>query len=136
MSAIIEEINKKAHLYFEKGVSLKMIEEAEGKLGLKFADEYIEYLQQFGSISCGGHELTGFSEEEDLDVVKVTKKNRESNHNVKIPLYVIEETHIDGIVIWQSESGSIFKTGYKGTPEKKFDSLTDYVMTFENKGDE
>lgn len=136
MSAIIKEINKKTHLYFEKGASLNMIEEAEEKLGLKFADEYIEYLQQFGSVSCGGHELTGFSEEENLDVVKVTKKNLESNHNVKVPLYVIEETHIDGIVIWQSESGSIFKTGYRGTPKKIFDSLTEYVMTFENKEDE
>ena len=110
-----------------------MIKQAEVALGLKFADDYKEYLQQFGAVSCGGHELTGFSEDANLDVVKVTVKNRESNPNVKMPLYVVEETHIDGIVIWQSESGEVFKAEYKDTPVKIFESFTEYVSTFENK---
>lgn len=50
-----------------------------------------------------------------------------------MPLYVVEETHIDGIVIWQSESGEVFKAEYKDTPVKKFESFTEYVSTFENK---
>ena len=109
MSRIIEEFSKKSNFYSEKGASDEMIKQAEVALGLKFADDYKEYLQQFGAVSCGGHELTGFSEDANLDVVKVTVKNRESNPNVKMPLYVVEETHIDGIVIWQSESGEVFK---------------------------
>ena len=100
---------------------------------LRFADDYKEYLHQFGAVSCGGHELTGFSEDANLDVVKVTGKNLESNPNVKMPLYVIEETHIDGIVIWQSQSGEVFKAEYKDTPVKIFESFTEYVSTFENK---
>ncbi len=44
---------------------------------------------------------------------KVILKNREKNRNVKGHFYVIEETHIDGIVIWQSKSGKVFKTEYK-----------------------
>ena len=136
MSAIIEEFYKKSHLYVEKGASIETIQKAENLLNLKFADEYIEYLLQFGAVSCGGHELTGFSEEDSLDVVKVTRKNIEKNINVKEPLYVVEETHIDGIVIWQSPAGAIFKTEYKEAPEKIFDSLTEYVSTFENKGDD
>ena len=76
--------------------------------------------------------MTGFSDDEALDVVKATLKNLKKNQNVKTPLYVIEETHMDGIVIWQTASGEIFQTKYKGSPEKIFDSLIKYVSTFEN----
>ena len=133
MSAIIEEFNKKSNLYCEKGASIETIEKAEEALGLKFADDYKEYLQQFGSASCGGHELTGISEDASLDVVKVTLNNLEKNQTVKTPLYVVEETHIDGIVIWQAASGTVFKTEYKEAPEKVFESLTEYVSTFESR---
>lgn len=133
MSRIIDEFSKKSNFYCEKGASIEMITKAEEALGLRFADDYKEYLQQFGAVSCGGHELTGFSEDVNLDVVKVTIKNLESNKNVKMPLYVIEETHIDGIVIWQSGSGDVYKAEYKETPIKLFESFTEYVSTFENK---
>ena len=133
MSKIIEELNKKSCLYYEKGASIEAIKKAEEALGLKFDEDYKEYLRQFGSVSCGGHELTGISEDEALDVVKVTIYNRERNQNVRIPIYVIEETHIDGIVIWQAETGEIFQTGYKEVPEKIFESLMEYVSTFENR---
>ena len=133
MSTIIGELNKKSNFYCEQGASAEMIKNAEEALGLKFADDYKEYLQQYGSVSCGGHELTGISEDSEMDVVRVTIKNLEKNQKVSMPLYVVEETHIDGIVIWQSESGEIFKTEYKETPEKIFESLTEYASTFENK---
>ncbi len=133
MSTLIEELKKKGNFYCEKGASIEMIKKAEEVLNLRFADDYKEYLQQFGSVSCGGHELTGVSEDPELDVVKVTTKNRKKNKNVSMPLYVVEETHIDGRVIWQSETGEIFKTEYKEAPEIIFGSLTEYVATFENR---
>ena len=133
MSTLIEELKKKGNFYCEKGASIEMIKKAEEVLNLRFADDYKEYLQQFGSVSCGGHELTGFSEDPELDVVKVTTKNRKKNKKVSMPLYVVEETHIDGRVIWQSETGEIFKTEYKEDPEIIFGSLTEYVATFENR---
>lgn len=133
MSTIIEELNKKSYFYCEKGASLESIMKAEESLGLKFAKDYKEYIQQFGSVSCGGHELTGISEDPSLNVVKVTLKNLKKNQNVKTPLYVVEETNIDGIVIWQAESGEVFKAEYKEVPEKIHESLIEYVATFENK---
>lgn len=133
MSTIIEELIKKSIFYCEQGASAEMIEKAEDALGLKFADDYKDYLQKFGSESCGGHELTGISEDMELDVVSATEKNFEKNPNVTIPLYVIEETHIDGIVIWQSASGEIYETGYMEAPERIFDSLTEYAATFEDR---
>ena len=80
--------------------------------------------------------MTGFSEDEYLDVVNVTLTNRKKNPNLTQSLYVIEEAHIDDIVIWQSSSGDIFQTQYQGSPKKVFASLVEYVSTFENRDSE
>lgn len=133
MSSIIKEFKQKTDFYSEKGASEDTISDAEKALKIQFAPEYKEYLREFGSVSCGGHELTGISADENLDVVGVTKHNLEKNPNIKMPLYVIEETHVDGIVIWQSHTGEVFQSEYKGTPVKIFQSLTDYVATFTNR---
>ena len=96
MSKFIEEIKSKPNFYAEKGTSPLQIEQAELSLGLNFAIDFKECLREFGAISVDGHELTGFSADKYLDVVEVTQKNRKK-HNVGNSLYVIEETHIDGI---------------------------------------
>ena len=134
MKSISEALKQKRDFYCEKGATTELITKAEEALGLNFAEDYREYLCQFGSVSCSGHELTGFSEETNLDVVKVTMENRKKNPNVDMPLYVVEETHMDGIVIWQAPSGEIFQTEYKDTPYKIYNSLLEYVDTFENGG--
>ena len=46
MSRIIEEFSKKSNFYSEKGASVEMITKAEEALGLRFANDYKEYLQQ------------------------------------------------------------------------------------------
>lgn len=130
MSSLSEEFKRKSNFYYENGASIEEIVKAEKALGLKFSDEYREYLQQYGSVSCGGHELTGISEDANLDVVKVTIANRKKNHSIGEALYVIEETHIDGIVIWQDESGLIYQAEYKEAPEIIFNSLKEYVSSF------
>ena len=131
MRSIIEELKNKRDFYSEKSATAEQIENAEKSLGLKFAEDFKEYVQQFGSVSCGGHELTGFSADAGLDVVRVTIDNRKRNPSVKKSFYVIEETHVDGIVIWQSESGDIYKAEYKDKPQKIYGSLAEYVASFE-----
>ena len=132
MSLIIEDLKKKRDFYCEEGATVEQIENAERELGLQFAEDYKEYLEQFGSVSCGGHELTGFSADAELDVVKVTIENRKRNANIDKLFYVIEETHIDGITIWQTESGEIYEADYKDKPKKLYESLAEYVATFED----
>ena len=132
MSTISDIFLKKRDFYKEKGASREAIENAEQKLGVKFAKDYKDYLINFGSVSCCGHELTGISMDSNLDVVYVTQDNYKRNQNVKQPYYVIEETHIDGIVIWQTESGEIFQSEYKGKPMKIFNSLEEYIATFDD----
>ena len=130
MNSIIEELKRKSDFFCEKGASEEEIKNAEKTLGLKFSDEYKAYLRQYGSVSCGGHELTGVSADECLDVVRATLKNRQHNPKIKMPLYVVEETHMDGIVIWQAGSGEIYQSEYKEAPRKIYNSLFEYVATF------
>ena len=42
--------------------------------------------------------------------------------------YVIEETNIDGIVIWQSSTGEIFQSNMEGKIKKICDSLIEYIV--------
>ncbi len=131
MSLLIEKLKQINDFYCEKGVSEEEIKTAENMLGLVFPDEYKEYLQKYGSVSCGGHDLTGLSVDKTIDVVYVTLYNRQKNPNAKKSLYVVEETHIDGIVIWQASTGEIFQSEYKGVPRKIYKSLMEYISTFE-----
>lgn len=130
MSAIIDVFRRKSDFFCEKGATEMEIKAAEDTLGLEFAAEYKDYLRQYGAASCGGHELTGLSTDECLDVVRVTLKNLQHNPKVKTPLYVVEETHIDGIVIWQASTGEIYQSEYRGAPVKIHGSLLEYVATF------
>ena len=127
MSIIFDELKDRQDFYFEDTVSMEKIKMAEEKLGLQFADDYKEYVTHYGTISWNGHELTGISCDINLDVVAVTEKQWNRNLLVEHILYVIEEAHIDGIVIWQSNTGEIFQTSPNTKPKKISDSLTEYI---------
>lgn len=107
--------------------STLQIKEAEEELSLHFSDEYNKYLIAFGCAEYNGHELTGICKFPRLDVVKVTIEERKLNDNIPNNLYVIEQAHIDGIVIWQDENGYIYQTVGNSEPIKIFDSLIDYL---------
>lgn len=100
---------------------------AEHQLKLTFSDEYREYLLAFGCASVYGHELTGLTDIQRLNVVTQTLKERQSNPHITNDLYVIEVTNIDGIIIWQSSTGKIFESIYDSTPTLIHKSLYDYI---------
>lgn len=126
MCELIEAMRSIPNFYVEKGASAIQIEQAEKALGLKFALDFKECLREFGAVSVGGHEFTGFSADKNLDIVAVTQKNRQKN-NVRKSFYVIEEAHIDGIVIWQDADGSVYETTPNSTPKKIANSLLEYI---------
>ena len=126
MSDLIVLLRRKPNLYTEQGASTNWIEQAEKSLGLTFSSDYKECLREFGAISFGSHELTGFSADQNLDVVETTCRNRKKN-NACDNLYVIEEAHIDGIVIWQNSKGEIFQTVPYGSPQKICNSFVEYL---------
>ena len=127
MSDIINVLKSQKHFYSKAGVSGTEIQRAEDDLQLKFTAEYAQYLAAFGADSVNSHEFTGLGISPRLDVVAVTLGEREKNPNVPHDLYVIEQLHIDDVVIWQSSDGSVYQTIGTSAPVKICDSLCAFI---------
>lgn len=108
--------------------SEEQVAEAEIALGVRFAEDYRTYVLAFGAASCYGHEFTGVCRSPRLDVVTVTKELREIYPDVPGNYYVVEEGHIDGIVIWQAPSGAIYKAVPYTVPTRIASSLAEYIL--------
>ena len=83
-------------------------------------------MRYYGAASYYGHELTGICKAARLNVVDVTQDERQYN-SVPVDWYVIEQTNIDGIVIWQTASGTIYETCPGSEADKICDSLEEYI---------
>ncbi len=125
---IVELLKEKEDTYFGKGSSKKEIEKAEKKLGLKFNAEYKEYLSEFGTALYDGHELTGISQSKRINVVDVTLEEKKEGYPKDI--YVIEETGIEGIIIWQTSNGEIYYSSPSCELTKYCDSLHEYISKY------
>ena len=112
------------------GVSSEQTASAEKALALCFADDYREYLFNFGIASAGGHEFTGICNSKRLNVVDVTLAERSITPGIPHDWYVLEEANIDGIVIWQNSRGEVFQTQPGRRPVKIAESLCDYLELF------
>ena len=109
------------------GVSQEAISRAEDALGLRFSEDYRRYLMRFGAADYYGHELTGLGGPDWTDVEAITREARKANPDAPQSFYVIEETHIDGVVFWQSETGEVYESIPLTNPVKRFDCLARYV---------
>lgn len=129
MSCVIEIMRVLPHFYPAKGATPEMIADAEEQLGLTFSDEYREYVRAFGNASVNGHEITGVTGEERINVVAVTLAERMRNPLIPKGFYVVEQTGIDRIVVWQDSSGFIFQSIPGGKLVKIFDALCEYIAS-------
>lgn len=127
MADFVKSLKKFEDFSSLEGADKLAVVDAEEVLSLKFADEYAEYLKECGIASADGHEFTGLVKSKRLNVVDVTEAARKKNAEIPQDLYVVEELHIDGIVIWQSEQGSVFMTVRDGMPEMICSSLAEYI---------
>ena len=109
-------------------VDCNAVDNSELQLSVIFANEYRDYLIEFGVVSVNGHELTGICKSERLHVVDVTTVEKGKNPTVDKSWYVVERTNIDGIVVWQTPNGEIFQTSPTTHPIKIADSLVDYLL--------
>lgn len=124
---IVTLIRNKPDFYALRGTTDIEIERAEQILDTRFADEYRSYVLSFGIASFAGHELTGICKPKRLNVVEVTLEQRMLNQRIPGDWYVVEEAHIDGIVIWQSPNGEIYQAAVDAPGRKIYDSLMSYV---------
>ena len=110
MSSLTQKMSTMSSFKARTPASKEQISNAEKELGLSFSEEYVEYLSKFGCASIYGHEFTGISSNPRLDVVNVTKSQKTVNDNIPFDWYVIEETNIDSITIWQDYTGAVYAT--------------------------
>ena len=103
------------------------INRAENALRAVFAKDYRAYLKEIGLACYDGHELTGLTKSTRLNVVSVTNELREQIGKVASSWYVVEETNIYGIVIWQSSDGAIYQTAPNAKSKKIAESLSEYI---------
>ena len=129
MTDIIKVINSKDGVIHGKETNEIEIKQAEMELGLSFANDYRSYVKQFGCMVIGSREFTGISQQENFNVVSITKAQRRYYKDISENWYVIELLNIDGIVIWQSSDGKVYQTYSDLNPEKTANSLSEYIQS-------
>lgn len=129
MSNIIGVLRASDELMAGKGASNEQIEAASKVLGLTFAEDYVLYLQEFGLAYVNGHELTGIGIIPRNNVVSVTLEKRALPHVNTIPedWYVLEDTNIDSIVIWQDSNGFVYMES-PGMIKQICASMAEYIL--------
>lgn len=127
MTDILLMLSQKSGFLSMIPASKDQVIQAEDKLGVHFSDDYRKYVLAFGVASYYGHELTGIYNHPSINVVDVTLSERDFSPDISQRWYVVEQAHIDGIVVWQSEDGAIYQSAPNSIPVKKFSSLAEYV---------
>ncbi len=127
MSCVIDALMKKEMLISSGSVTSDRIAEAEKALGLTFASDYKEYLSRLGSASFIGHELTGISTSVRVNVAASTLRSRKLFPDISLDWYVIEETNIDGIILWQDSTGCVHQTQPNKEPQIVASNLAEYI---------
>ena len=123
---IIKLMQEQPAFHARSAASHEEITAVENVLGLRFAQDYREYVATFGATSFAGHELTGICKSDRLNVVTVTMEER-NNMVVPADWYVLEQANIDGIVVWQNSAGAIYQTVPNTNPKKLCESLAEYI---------
>ena len=103
------------------------INEAERTLLLSFSKEYRAYLREIGLACFNGHEFTGITKNNRLNVVTVTEEQRNNDANVPAEWYVVEEMNMDGLCVWQDKRGHIYLKSPTTKPKKIANSLLEYI---------
>ena len=104
------------------------IDAAEAELSLRFAEDYRAVLEAYGTIEVDGRELTGVIDSPRLSVVAVTAKMREIYSALPADAYVIEDTCIDGIIVCQDATGTVYQLVPCGEPKRIAGSLLEYLQ--------
>ena len=126
MLAFVKKLRQYDDFKALRGASLNEIKGVERKLNVEFSDEYKEYLSEYGIATANGYEFTGICQSERLNVVCVTEKERKNVREIPEGAYVVEQTHIDGIVIWQTRDGAVYQS--QGNSFIRIcDSLYEYI---------
>ena len=107
MKTIVDLLRAQPAFISAKAPTAQEVTQAEQSLGVTFAADYRDYVAALGVASYEGHELTGVCPFPRLSVVSVTQQERTANPAIPPAWYVLEQTNIDNLVIWQDASGAV-----------------------------
>lgn len=127
MLNLSEILKTKKRVLTGSGATKQAILDAETALGLQFASDYREYLEQYGIVAYDGHELTGLTRPGRMNVIDATKDEKVRSKVIPRGFYVIERTGIEEIIVWQDESGAIYYSSPNAPVTKMCESLADYI---------
>lgn len=127
MKDIIQTISNLEDMRFIKPTPIEQIIKAEKELSINFADDYTKYVKKYGAISAKGVKLTGITNYERLNVVSVTKRERNINPNIPANMYVIENITINGIIALQDETGKVYTVTPNKNPKLSYNFLSEYI---------
>lgn len=122
----LDQLKEKDGFISMTGASEDQIQSSEAKLETTFAADYHSYVSEMGVATFKGHELTGICSSKRLNVTLVTEEERKVYEQIPPTWYVIEQTNIDGIVIWQDSKGVIYQVSPNTKPKAIAKSLAEY----------
>lgn len=131
MSIILDTISKIRHKNNVGKCSLESVKQAEEKLNLKFAEEYIDLITNFGTLVTDYLNLTSTIEDIEHDVVELTTKYRNYYNNFPKDMYVIFDVNVDGLVILQDATGKIYDIDETCELMNSYDSLNEFIKVVE-----
>ena len=124
---MVEKIKSYSNVFTFAPASKERIVKAEKELNVTFPKEYADYLAEFGVAIFNGHEFTGLCDGKRLDVVRITKEQRDFHKFIPNNLFVVECLDIDDIVIWQNSEGAVYASTPISKPKKIANSLSEYI---------
>lgn len=126
---IVETIKQLKNAMFLSPASNAEVEQAEKTLQLKFAQEYREYVLNFGVATAQGVELTGLTNSPRLSVISVTERER-SLSGIPQNMYVVNCSDAENSVILQDEKGTIYEFRHESL-NPIFSSLSEYISSLQ-----
>lgn len=127
MKTIVDLLRAQPAFISAKAPTAQEVTQAEQSLGVTFAADYRDYVAALGVASYEGHELTGVCPFPRLSVVSVTQQERTANPAIPSAWYVLEQTNIDDLVIWQGASGAVYQAMPGRAPEKISTTMAAYI---------
>ena len=111
------------------GIPYTEMTDAENELGVRFNKEFIDVVYEYGNVKSKDFELLGLGNEN--NVVEATFNEWALNNKVPHDMYVIENTMVEDVVVWQDNEGMIYESYPNCTPIKISDSLASYLTSKE-----
>lgn len=128
---LVDTLNRLRNLKTGKDASEEDVQRAETLLGLKFCDEYRNYLKMLGWASAEGVKLTGIAKSR-RSVVYATNTEKALGQKIPDNMYVVEYMAIPRMCVLQDTDGKIYYISPTYEPKKSFNSLEEYILATKN----